>query len=82
MRCLDQRERRSRGTPAVPYIKLAAVADEQSSTLTLFALNRNLAEPMTIAVVAKGFCDLAVIEAPASWNVIRVAARLQAAPVA
>jgi hypothetical protein len=59
VRCLDQRERRSRGTPAVPYIKLAAVADEQSSTLTLFALNRNLAEPMTIAVVAKGFCDLA-----------------------
>ena len=41
--------------PAVPYLKLAAVEDPQSGALTLFALNRNLEEPMTLDVALPGF---------------------------
>jgi alpha-N-arabinofuranosidase len=40
---------------AVPYLKLAAVHDESNKTLTLFALNRSLTEPMTLRTAAEGF---------------------------
>ncbi len=46
--------------PAVPFLKLAAVHDEPAGALTLFALNRNLDEPMPLAVTAKGFEGLEV----------------------
>jgi alpha-N-arabinofuranosidase len=46
--------------PAVPYLKLAAVHDEEGGTLTLFALNRNIAEAMPLRVRTNGFDDLAV----------------------
>jgi alpha-N-arabinofuranosidase len=39
--------------PKVPYLKLAAVHDDK--TLTLFCLNRHLAESMPLDVTAKGF---------------------------
>ncbi|HEY5930163.1 MAG TPA: alpha-N-arabinofuranosidase, partial [Burkholderiales bacterium] len=38
--------------PDVPYLKLAAVHDEQAGTLTLFALNRSLTEQMPLQVKA------------------------------
>jgi alpha-L-arabinofuranosidase len=44
--------------PNVPYLKLAAIHDDQ--TLTLFCLNRHLAEPMAIDVATKGFANLNV----------------------
>jgi alpha-L-arabinofuranosidase len=47
---------------AVPYLKLAAVATGDGG-LSLFALNRDLARAMTVAVEARGFKDLAVAEA-------------------
>ena len=48
--------------PAAPYLKLAAVAENDGS-LNLFALNRDLRQPMTIAVDARGFSNLAVSQA-------------------
>lgn len=47
--------------PAVPYLKLAAVRGD--GTLTLFALNRSLDEPMTLDVSARGFGALALEQA-------------------
>ena len=47
--------------PTVPYLKLAAVHDEK--TLTLFCLNRNLQEPLTVEVDTKGFAGLKVTSA-------------------
>jgi alpha-L-arabinofuranosidase len=49
--------------PAVPYLKLAAVHDAEAGTLTLFALNRSLTEPMPLRVHAAGFAGLAVKQA-------------------
>ena len=49
--------------PEVPYLKLAAVHDDEGGTLTLFALNRHLDEPMTLAVDARGFSGMAPSEA-------------------
>ncbi len=49
--------------PAVPYLKLAAVHDDASDALTLFALNRHLAEPLEIDVRARSFPALAVAQA-------------------
>jgi alpha-N-arabinofuranosidase len=49
--------------PEVPYLKLAAVHDEAGRTLTLFALNRHLGEPLALAVDARGFSGLETIEA-------------------
>ena len=46
--------------PQVPYLKLAAVHDEQAGALTLFALNRSLTEEMPLRVNAKGFSGLVV----------------------
>ena len=48
--------------PAAPYLKLAAVAASDGS-LNLFALNRDLRQPMTIAIDARGFSKLAVSQA-------------------
>jgi alpha-N-arabinofuranosidase len=41
--------------PRVPYLKLAAVEDLSSGAVTLFALNRNLEEPMALDVELAGF---------------------------
>ena len=41
--------------PSVPYLKLAAVEDPQSGALSLFALNRNLEESMSLDVALPGF---------------------------
>ena len=49
--------------PEVPYLKLAAVHDEQSDRLTLFALNRNAKEQMSVQVSADGFAELEFDEA-------------------
>jgi len=44
-----------------PYLKLAAVHD--ATRLTLFALNRHLAEPMPLELSTTGFGELRLIEA-------------------
>ena len=49
--------------PSVPYLKLAAVHDEDGGTLTVFALNRNLREDITLDLTASGFGVLQVAEA-------------------
>jgi alpha-N-arabinofuranosidase len=49
--------------PNVPYLKLAAVHDADAGSLTLFALNRHLVEPMPLEVAARGFGALAVTHA-------------------
>jgi alpha-N-arabinofuranosidase len=49
--------------PEVPYLKLAAVHDEQSHRLTLFALNRNAKEQMSLRVRADGFGELEIDQA-------------------
>src|SRR6185437_12749997 len=49
--------------PSVPYLKLAAVHDEDGETLTVFALNRNLREGITLDLTASGFGVLQVAEA-------------------
>src|SRR5262249_27584354 len=49
--------------PAVPYLKFSAVHDQEAGTLTLFALNRHLEEPMTVEVITKGFPDLKIVTA-------------------
>jgi alpha-L-arabinofuranosidase len=46
--------------PAVPYLKLAAVHDDEAGLLTLFALNRSLTEEMPLRVRAEGFARLDV----------------------
>jgi alpha-N-arabinofuranosidase len=47
--------------PAAPYLKLAAV--RQQDGLSLFALNRSLDQEMAFDVTAKGFSNLALEEA-------------------
>jgi alpha-N-arabinofuranosidase len=49
--------------PEVPYLKLAAVHDEQNRTLTLFALNRSLSEETHVKVEANGFSALETLQA-------------------
>ena len=49
--------------PETPYLKLAAVHDDQAGTLTLFALNRSLSEEMPLRVTAEGFAELEVEQA-------------------
>jgi alpha-N-arabinofuranosidase len=44
--------------PAVPFVKASAVHSESDGTLTLFLLNRNLDEAMTVTVSAAGFPKL------------------------
>ena len=45
--------------PAVPFVKAAAVHSAADRTVTLFLLNRSLDDPITLAVDASGFGDLA-----------------------
>jgi alpha-N-arabinofuranosidase len=49
--------------PSVPYLKLAAVHDDKAGTVTLFCLNRNLQESLTVEVDTKGFSGLKVATA-------------------
>ena len=49
--------------PEVPYLKLAAVHDDQRAMLTLFALHRSLDEQMQLRVDVQGFSELKVMEA-------------------
>jgi alpha-N-arabinofuranosidase len=49
--------------PAVPYLKLAVVHDDKGKYLTVFALNRNLAEPMPLRLHAAGFAGLGLDQA-------------------
>ena len=51
--------------PEVPYLKLAAVHDDRQGTLTLFAVNRHLDEPMTVTVEARGFGGMSLADAHA-----------------
>jgi alpha-N-arabinofuranosidase len=46
--------------PAVPYLKLAAVEDRPSGSVSIFALNRHLTEPMPLEVELHGYGTLAV----------------------
>jgi alpha-N-arabinofuranosidase len=48
--------------PAAPYLKLAAVAANDGS-LSLFALNRDLRQPMTVSIEARGFGKLVASQA-------------------
>jgi alpha-N-arabinofuranosidase len=65
--------------PAAPYLKLAAVAATDGS-LNLFALNRDLQQPMTIAIDARGFSNLAVSQALELRNDDLKAVNSKAAP--
>jgi alpha-L-arabinofuranosidase len=49
--------------PEVPYLKLAAVEDMASGNVTLFALNRNLNEPMSLDVSLEGYGRPRVLDA-------------------
>jgi alpha-N-arabinofuranosidase len=49
--------------PAVPYLKLAVVHDEESNGVNLFALNRSLDQPLEITLQAGGFGRLQVGQA-------------------
>jgi alpha-N-arabinofuranosidase len=49
--------------PAVPYLKLAAMHDDKTGILTLFALNRSLTEEMPLNVRAEGFARLGLKQA-------------------
>jgi alpha-N-arabinofuranosidase len=46
--------------PEVPFLKAAAVHDDVAGTLTLFLLNRNLEDAMTVDVADEGFAGLAI----------------------
>jgi alpha-N-arabinofuranosidase len=65
--------------PAAPYLKLAAVADGAGG-LNLFALNRDLARPLSVEVEARGFAPLAVAEALHMRDDDLKASNSQAAP--
>jgi alpha-L-arabinofuranosidase len=47
----------------VAYLKLAAVAGADGKSLSLFALNRDLKDSVTVTIDARGFGDLKVVEA-------------------
>ena len=47
----------------MPYLKLAAVHDDATGSLTLFALNRHLEEELSLEVTARGFAGLEVEQA-------------------
>src|SRR3954471_20853332 len=49
--------------PAVPYLKLAAVHDEEGGRVTVFALNRHLEEKVSLDLTASGFGALRVAAA-------------------
>ena len=47
-----------KGREGVPCIKLAAVADGEAGTVTLFVLNRSTGEPMDLSVEMRGFGEM------------------------
>jgi alpha-N-arabinofuranosidase len=49
--------------PTVPYLKFAAVHDDKTGSLTLFALNRSLTEEMPLRVSTEGFSGLKLEQA-------------------
>src|SRR5215207_234782 len=49
--------------PSVPYLKLAAVHDQEGGFVTLFALNRHLDESLSMDAVVRGFEGLSIAEA-------------------
>jgi alpha-N-arabinofuranosidase len=49
--------------PEVPYLKLSAVHDAEGGYVTLFALNRNLEQPLALEADLRGFGRLAVSQA-------------------
>jgi alpha-L-arabinofuranosidase len=66
--------------PAVPYLKLAAVHDERTGSLTLFALNRSLDKELHLDVTARGFSRLALDQALQMHDRDLDAANSKAAP--
>lgn len=46
----------------VPYLEATAVSDQQQNALTIFAVNRNLAERMQVECVLKGFAAYTKVE--------------------
>jgi len=53
--------------PAVPVLTASAVLDEDTGGVTIFAVNRDLAEPLTLTVDLRAFGELSVSE----WLVLR-----------
>jgi alpha-N-arabinofuranosidase len=51
----------------VPYLASACVYDSERGTLTLFAVNRSLEQPLPLSMVLRGFERVAVEE----WSVLR-----------
>jgi alpha-L-arabinofuranosidase len=49
--------------PSVPYLKFAAVEDSATGAVTLFALNRNLAEPMNLEVNLQAYETPLIVDA-------------------
>jgi alpha-N-arabinofuranosidase len=66
--------------PAVPYVTLAAVHDEEAGTLTLFVLNRHLDEDISLGMTAGGFTDLRIEQAQQMWHHDLVATNTKQAP--
>lgn len=66
--------------PAVPYLKLAAVQDPASGSLSLFALNRNLTEALEMEVGLPGFGESRVSAALELHHENLDAANTQAEP--
>ena len=64
--------------PTVPYLKLAAVHTPEG--LTLFALNRDLENPMQMTADIRGFSNLALIEAQTLQDADLKACNTQAEP--
>jgi alpha-L-arabinofuranosidase len=57
-------------------METVAVHDQAGEALTIFAVNRNLTEPMDMAALGKlDGARLDVTLPPASWNVIRMGKR-------
>ena len=65
--------------PRAAYLKLSAVANEGGG-LSLFALNRDVEQEMTVLVNARGFGRLAVAEATVLTDSDLKAANSKAAP--
>ena len=69
----------SRFIPHAAYLKLSAVANEGGG-LTLFALNHDVEQEMTVSVNARGFGRLALAEATVLTDSDLKAANTKAAP--
>ena len=65
---------------AAPYLKLGAVMQEVGSSLTVFAINRHLAEPMPLDVVLEKFGAAQLIEAQQLCHADLKAMNTQQAP--